>query len=339
MGSLGGPLEPKLTGTGGGMMDTSAGGRTDHFYLAHLQSVQSKRGWYTNHRFLGRGGNGTAFLVTATSGDLFGLQLVLKVFHRISSESRRLAFLEEARILRDLSHPAIIRIFDEGEFVAGDRKYPFAVVEYVPQTVRQLLAARSLDRLTAVRVIFNCLSALQAIHSLDNPICHRDIKPENILIGPTGAKLADFGLAKVIADEATDDKTDEYDDADDPTQWPGMPRSYRTPEQLDRARARRAGAALPGITSAADIYQLGTVGYELLTGRNPQRPPDDILDDIVLDLRPLQGSQAEHLGALIADMLKEKPAERPTATACLQRMNRIHKELCEALRHATGQDT
>lgn len=336
------------------MTDATVDNRNDYFSLKHLQSVQSARGWYySNHRFLGRGGNGTAFLVTATSGDFFGLQLVLKVFHRISSENRRRAFLEEARILRELSHPAIIRIFDEGEYVTGGRKYPFAVVEYVPQTVRQLLTTRSLDRLTAVRVLFNCLSALRAMHSLPSPICHRDIKPENILIGPTGAKLADFGLAKVLAevtasgqppnvvDPADSGGSEEHDDGedDDLTQWPGMPRSYRTPEQIERARARRNGQTPRDITPAADIYQLGTVGYELLTGFNPQRLPEDILDDIVLDLRPLHGSQAEFLGVLLKDMLMNDPAVRPTASDCLQRLNRIHKELCEALRHATGQDT
>lgn len=234
--------------------------------------------------------------------------------------------------------PAIIRIFDEGEYVSGDRKFPFAVVEYVPQTVRQLLTARSLDRLTAVRILFNCLSALHAIHSLPSPICHRDIKPENILIGPTGAKLADFGLAKVINTDAAADSASDDDD-DDLTQWPGMPWSYRTPEQLARARARRAGEPAKEITPAADIYQLGTVGYELLTGYNPQRPHKETLDDIVLELKPLYGSQAEFLASLLRDMLTDAAADRPTAADCLQRMNRIHKELCEALRHATGQDT
>ncbi len=329
--------------------------RNDHFFLKHLQPVHGTLASYVNHRFLGRGGNGTAFLVTATSGALSGLQLVLKVFHRISNENRRQAFLTEARILRELSHPAIIRIFDEGEYTVSGRKYPFAVVEYVPQTVRQLLTARQMDRLTAVRVLLNCLSALQALHSLESPICHRDIKPENILISPAGVKLADFGLAKVLSDmssapsgspagetavtPAPSEPSEDDSDNDDLTQWPGMPRAYRTPEQIARARARKKGTALPDVTSAADIYQLGTVGYEMLTGFNPQQSAKDILDDIELDLRPLRGSQAVLLDRLLADMLKQNAAERPSAADCLQRLNRIHKDLCETLCDATGQDT
>src|SRR5215211_2117162 len=138
----------------------------DRFALSHLQSVEAENGWYYNNRFLGKGGNGTAFLVTASSGPYFGLQLVLKVFHRISRPNRRQAFLDEVRLLRDLNHPAIIQIYDEGEFRTGQATYPFAIVEYVPHTVRQLLDS-PLDRLRAVRIAMNCLSALQAIHELE----------------------------------------------------------------------------------------------------------------------------------------------------------------------------
>ena len=234
-------------------------------------------------------------MVTATGGGLFGMQLVLKVFHRISDDTRRRAFLDEAEILSKLSHPAIIRIFDEGEFEAKGHKYPFAIVEYLPGTARHLLVSKQLDRLSAVRIVMNCLSALTALHGLANPICHRDIKPENILISPTCAKLADFGLARVTArDPLTND--DDADDGSDKdlSQWPGMPRRYRTPEQVQRAKERKMGMRpTVEVTSAADIYQLGTVFYELLTGFNPQRPPDpsEILAPIKLDIRTLHGAQ------------------------------------------------
>jgi hypothetical protein len=56
----------------------------DRFFLNHLQSVKGKTAWYYNQRFLGRGGNGTAFLVTCSSGANVGMQFVLKVFHKIS---------------------------------------------------------------------------------------------------------------------------------------------------------------------------------------------------------------------------------------------------------------
>jgi len=314
----------------------------EYFHLSHLQSVEGDNAWYSNQRFLGRGGNGTAFLVTATSGDLFGIQLVLKVLHRISDETRRAAFLEETRILQQLAHPAIIRIFDEGVFSIGDRKHPFAVVEYVPSTARQLLDAGRIDRLIAIRIVMNCLSALQTLHGLSQPICHRDIKPENILIGPAGAKLADFGLAKVLSSSSISGTTADGacdDEVNDLSQWPGMPFAYRTPEQIARIKDRARGVApTVEVSPASDIYQLGTVFYELLTGFNPQRRRQRIDDDIELDLRALHGVQAGALDKLIAQMLERDPSARPTAAACLQRLNPVHKDFCAALREATGQD-
>jgi hypothetical protein len=114
----------------------------DHFFLGHLQSVKATNAWYYNQRFLGRGGNGTAFLVTCSSGPNIGMQFVLKVFHKISSESRRKAFLKEVVHLRSLNHPAITRVFDEGTFTAiSGMMYPFAVIEYVPLTARSLIAS------------------------------------------------------------------------------------------------------------------------------------------------------------------------------------------------------
>jgi eukaryotic-like serine/threonine-protein kinase len=173
----------------------------DRFFLNHLQSVKAKDHWYYNQRFLGRGGNGTAFLVTCSSGPNIGMQFVLKVFHKISKPERRKAFLAEIGHLKSLDHPAITRIFDEGTFTATTgAKYPFAVIEYVPLTARTLLVSKQIDRLQAIRIGLNCLSAIDCLHKAPTPLIHRDIKPENILISEMGAKLADFGLVKALGD-------------------------------------------------------------------------------------------------------------------------------------------
>ena len=137
----------------------------DRFFLGHLQSVKANNHWYYNQRFLGRGGNGTAFLVTCSSGPNIGMQFVLKVFHKISKPTRRKAFLAEIGHLRSLDHPAITRIFDEGIFNATTGvKYPFAVIEYVPVTVRSLLISKQIERLQAIRIALNCLSAIDCLH-------------------------------------------------------------------------------------------------------------------------------------------------------------------------------
>jgi len=143
----------------------------EHFFLGHLQSVQGKDAWYYNQRFLGRGGNGTAFLVTCSSGPNLGMQFVLKVFHKISDGTRREAFLKEISHLRSLDHPAITKIFDEGTFKLSDsREYPFAVIEYVPVTARTLIVSQQIDRLRAIRIAFNCLSAITCLHAASPPL-------------------------------------------------------------------------------------------------------------------------------------------------------------------------
>jgi eukaryotic-like serine/threonine-protein kinase len=301
----------------------------DHFFLKHLQSVKAKSEWYYNQRFLGRGGNGTAFLVTCSSGPNIGMQFVLKVFHKISEPSRRDAFLAEIGHLRSLNHPAITRIFDEGIFNADTgMKYPFAVIEFVPVTARTLLISKQIDRLQAIRIGLNCLSAIDCMHTAATPLIHRDIKPENILISEMGAKLADFGLVKALADF----QAEETVDALKGTQWPGMPWRYRTPELVERAHK----PATP-ITLKSDIYQFGTVFYELLTGFNPQRQPTNVKEPIILERREIKGSQGHELGLLIKKMLAEKPSNRPPAKYCLNQLNKIHEGYCKSLFNVTGQ--
>jgi eukaryotic-like serine/threonine-protein kinase len=301
----------------------------DHFFLKHLQSVKAKSEWYYNQRFLGRGGNGTAFLVTCSSGPNIGMQFVLKVFHKISEPSRRNAFLAEIGHLRSLNHPAITRIFDEGIFNADTgMQYPFAVIEFVPVTARTLLISKQIDRLQAIRIALNCLSAIHCLHTAPKPLIHRDIKPENILISEMGAKLADFGLVKALADF----QAEETVDAIEGSQWPGMPWRYRTPELVERAHKP---ATL--ITPKSDIYQFGTVFYELLTGFNPQRQPTNVKESIILELREIKGNQGHDLGLLIKKMLAEKPSNRPPAKYCLNQLNRVHQAYCKSLFNVTGQ--
>lgn len=301
----------------------------DHFFLKHLQSVKANGEWYYNQRFLGRGGNGTAFLVTCSSGLNIGMQFVLKVFHKISEPIRREAFLAEIGHLKSLDHPAITRIFDEGTFLASTgMKYPFAVIEFVPVTARSLLVSKQVDRLRAIRIALNCLSAIDCMHRAATPLIHRDIKPENILISEMGAKLADFGLVKALDDLQAEDGVDAFDE----TQWPGMPWRYRTPELVQRAHNHTTK-----ITPKSDIYQFGTVLYELLTGFNPQLQPMTVTDSIILDLREIKGGQGHQLGLLIKSMLAEKPSNRPPAKFCLGRLNEIHEAYCKPLFNVTGQ--
>jgi len=116
------------------------------------------------------------------------------------------------------------------------------------------------------------------------------------------------------------------------SQWPGMPWRYRTPELVQRALDHTTA-----IGTASDIYQFGTVFYELLTGFNPQGQPDKVTDPIHLDVRDIRGDQGQKLDSIIRAMLAEQPADRPDANFCLGRLNQIHKGYCESLFGVTGQ--
>lgn len=307
----------------------------DSFFLDHLQSIKADGARYLNHHFIGKGGNGTTFFVTCTSGANLGVQFALKVFHKISDDKRRARFLDEVRHYKTLSHPSIIKVHDEGTFTVRDkatgnveREYPFAIVDYVPTNLETRLGrgVPKITRLDAVRSIFNVGSAVSYLHSQAKPIVHRDIKPANILVSGHDARLGDLGLARVLMGDETDEISE------DVATYMAMPWFYRTPELVRIARKEKVK-----LTVASDIYQLGLVLYRAVTGYNPQRPPDkDVREDIHLDLRPIQGVCGTRLDTLIGQMLKDAPEERPSASEVLGKLGVIHKEICEADFTVTG---
>lgn len=299
----------------------------DAFFLDHLQSVQGDAAWYVNQSFIGKGGNGTTFFVTCTSGENHGVHFALKVFHRVSDDQRRKRFLGEIRHYRSLSHPSMVKVYDEGTFKAKGREYPFAVMDYVPENLESKLGrgVPRLSRYQVLRYLMNVASGAAYLHSRDKPIVHRDIKPANILINGPSARLGDLGLAKVLMGE-------ENDSPDEVSAYIAMPYFYRTPELVALANGEKVS-----ISPASDIYQLGLVLYRALTGFNPQRPPEkDAREKIMLDVRNIAGVCGKELTELITSMLAERPERRPTARQVLDYLNKLHKEVCVADYAATG---
>jgi predicted Ser/Thr protein kinase len=179
-------------------------------------------------------------------------------------------FTREARALARLSHPNIVAVYDFGR---SDGLYYF-VMEYVDGVnLRQALAS-GITTNDALAIVPQVCDALQFAH--DEGIVHRDIKPENILIDKRGrVKIADFGLAKLVGQELTDRALTATH------QVMGTLR-YMAPEQMEGAHE---------VDHRADIYSLGVVFYELLTGELPIgrfAPPskkvqiDVRLDEVVL---------------------------------------------------------
>jgi serine/threonine-protein kinase len=275
----------------------------DSFHLDVGQAILAASGnWYKNVQFLGRGGNAVAYLVLATSGHNEGNLFALKVFRRLSDAGRRARFLEEISFLQQCEHPAIMRVYDEGEFTAGQETYPFVVAEYLPSTLAQIpLEAMTItEKLTFTMQL---LSAVAFLQGAEQPIVHRDIKPQNIFLKGRSCVLGDFGLMK---------RLDGVDDVDREvfrqSIGPGMPYRYRTPDLVAYARGEAP------LTVKSDVFQLGLVVAELFTGRNVCKISADLLAPVELEKLPfIRGTLGGSLAALIRKMLEFNPAERPLA--------------------------
>jgi serine/threonine protein kinase len=165
-------------------------------------------------------------------------------------------FQREARALARLNHPRIVGVHDFGD---TEDLYYF-LMEFVDGgNLRQLMSARRIEPAEAAPIVAQVCEALQYAH--DEGVVHRDIKPENILVDrKNGVKIADFGLARLVSRSPADFSLTGS------RQVMGTP-YYMAPEQMDRPQQ---------VDHRADIYSVGVVLYELLTGRLPLgnfRPP------------------------------------------------------------------
>jgi serine/threonine-protein kinase len=213
--------------------DISAGERFDEYRLV---------------RELGSGGMGAVWLAERADGEYSALVAIKLVRGGFANSEVERRFRVERQILADLAHPNIARLIDGG---TADDGMPYIVMEYVdgkPITLWARDAGLSLEqRLTLFRTV--CDAVQHAHRSL---IVHRDLKPSNILVAPDGVpKLVDFGIAKMLAPGPGAFQTVSM--VRPMTPW------YASPEQIAGDR----------ITVATDVYALGLLLFELLTGRHP----------------------------------------------------------------------
>ncbi len=219
---------------------------------------------------LGQGGMGAVYKARQPALDrLVALKILPPDVGQDPTFAER--FTREARALARLSHPNIVTVHDFGQ---ADGLYYF-LMEYVDgANLRELLAAGKLAPNEALAIVPQICEALQYAH--DEGVVHRDIKPENILLDRKGrVKIADFGLAKLLGrPEASGMLTGSR-------QVMGTPH-YMAPEQIEQPQE---------VDHRADIYSLGVVFYEMLTGELPLgrfAPPsskvqiDVRLDEVVL---------------------------------------------------------
>src|SRR5262245_45149152 len=219
---------------------------------------------------LGHGGMGIVYKARQPRLDRFvALKLLPQEAGRDPAFAER--FAREARALARLAHPSIVTVYDFGE---SDGRF-YLLMEFVDGVnLRHLLREGRLKPAEALKIVPQVCEALQYAH--EQGVVHRDIKPENILLDRKGhVKIADFGLAKLLGQKAAASALTGS------RQVMGTPH-YMAPEQWERPLA---------VDHRADIYSLGVVFYEMLTGELPLgrfAPPsqkvqvDVRLDEVVL---------------------------------------------------------
>ncbi|MGH7577878.1 MAG: tetratricopeptide repeat protein [Longimicrobiales bacterium] len=223
----------------------------EHFESVGLV-VPVRVGHFNIVREIGHGGMGTVYLAERDDGE-FRQRVALKLVRggiRDDQLVRRLR--EERRILAALDHPHIARLLDGGLTPQG---LPYFAMEYVEgEPVTDYCDNRQLGVEERLRLYLEVCDAVQFAHR--NLVVHRDLKPSNILVTAAGhVKLLDFGIAKLLDAEAEDGLT--------VTEVRLLTPDYASPEQF-RGEA---------VTTASDVYALGVLLYELLTGRHPFRAP------------------------------------------------------------------
>ncbi len=262
---------------------------------------------------LGRGGMGAVYKARQKQLDRL---VALKILPPGIGDDPAFAerFAREARALAKLNHPGIVTLHEFGE--AG--KLPYFVMELIDGVnLRQLLASRSVSPREALAIVPQICDALQFAH--DQGIVHRDIKPENILVDRRGrVKVADFGLAKIVGGSDLAVAATVSSDAQNLTdagKIMGTPQ-YMSPEQKEHPA---------DVDHRADIYALGVVFYQMLTGELPGKrvdPPsrkaqiDVRLDEIVLralEQKPeLRYQQASIFKSRIETVAQEQEPRRPS---------------------------
>jgi len=237
---------------------------------------------------LGRGGMGAVYQASRADGQ-FDKQVAIKLIEHVFSSPTALArFHQERKILARLDHPAIARLLDAGLTASGSPYVVMELVEGLPCN------ARPLPLPVALAFFRQVCAAVQYAHQ--NLIIHRDLKPSNILLTPANTpKLVDFGIAKVLdADHSTDDTH-----ADQRL----MTLNYASPEQILRQP----------VSTATDIYSLGLVLAELLSGQPVRRwstlPLPELLRALETPVQPLATIPAE-LRAIITKATAADPTQR-----------------------------
>ncbi len=260
-------------------------------------------------RLLGEGNVGVVFLVQDpedTGGKRYALKIIKQgAMSKLREGKLLLRFLQEGEAASQITHPNVIRSFEYG--LSQERNIPYLVMEYfvAPTLADSLAGLRSTPWEDRARIVRQAALGLDAIHA--RGICHRDIKPANIMVTDSGlnVKISDFGLALLPDSECTN-----------PENLVGTP-AYMAPEAFLSSH----------VGAAADIFSLGVVAYELWLGQRPF--PGKTIFALAREIpeakpvrpRRLAGDFPPRLEALLAQMLRKDPEQRPEASGVIQALD------------------
>ena len=249
-------MDPLTTGAAAVLL--GGGSASDHI-------VAGRRfGPYRVAREVGRGGMGAVYLAERADG-AYEQRVAIKLIKRgMDTDLILERFRAERQILASLDHPNIARLIDAGTSEDGR---PYFVMEYIEgEPIDEYADARRLTVGERLRLFLQVCGAVAYAHT--RRVIHRDIKPVNILVTREGVpKLLDFGIAKALEPGAGEPTSSV-------TGLRLLTPEYASPEQVDGRHA----------TTVSDVYSLGVVLYELLTGRSPYRPrsrePLDVVEAV-----------------------------------------------------------
>jgi serine/threonine protein kinase len=255
--------------------------KEEAYDLLDVQPLLGKRlGAYRVVREIGRGGMGTVYLAVRDD-DEFKKQVAIKLVRRgLDTADVLLRFRHERQILANLDHPYIARLLDGGTTPDGRPYFAMEYVEGMP--VGDYCSGQALDVNARCRLFLKVCEAVSHAHR--NLVVHRDLKPSNILVTADGSpKLLDFGVAKLLSPDPDGVRMNTVSHA-----RPLTP-EYSSPEQI-------LGRA---VDTTTDVYSLGAVLFELLTGEQAQplaSNPED-MERVICRTEVRAPSLAVHRGA------------------------------------------
>ena len=249
-------------------------------------------GRYRVERTLGQGGMAIVYLAHDEELDRFVAVKVLAE-HLAGDANFRARFLQESKLASRLSHPNIVQVYDAGETEGS----PYIVMEYVPGDT--LAQQGKLTHAEVVPLALQVCAGLQHAHNAG--LVHRDVKPANLLVREDDVlKIADFGIARAAELTRLTQHGTVLGTA-----------AYLSPEQ----------AAGEEVSAATDIYSLGAVVYELLTGRPPYEFESlaDLgaqqADGVITPLRDIEPSVPKPVEVAVMHALARDPAFRPASAS------------------------